>query len=194
VSIEEIDPFAAAELSAAGTSTPEVDTSEFDAYGIAPRKEGGGADFSKARKPPTGESNDPEFDPYGLVERGGAKPSSPNAASTAPAKKRRKPARLRISYKNAATFVKEYERNVGRGGTFIKTEKPLAVGRDCVLFLTLPGIDEPLELKGVVVWSSQEKAPEPGKDEGMGIKFDTSAGSGLDRVTETLALLAGAEG
>jgi hypothetical protein len=41
------------------------------------------------------------------------------------------------------------------------------------------------------VWSSREKAPEPGKDEGMGIKFDTSAGSGLDRVTESLALLVG---
>jgi molecular chaperone DnaK len=191
VPVDEIDPFAAAELSAAGNSTPEVDTSEFDAYGIAPRKEGGGADFSKARKSITGQSNDPEFDPYGLVERGGAKPSSPSAASTAPAKKRRKPARLRISYKNAATFVKEYERNVGRGGTFIKTKKPLAVGRDCVLFLTVPGIDEPLELKGVVVWSSREKAPEPGKEEGMGIKFDTSAGSGLDRVTESLALLVG---
>jgi len=172
-------PSPAAEAAAAGP-----DRSEFDAYGIAPRKEGGGADFSNVKKDlPPGEV---EFDPYGLAERGAGKPTSPAAPTK---KKKRKPARLRISYKNAATFVKEYQRNVSRGGTFIKTKKPLAVGRDCVLFLTVPGVDDPLELKGAVVWSSRDKAPEPGKDEGMGIKFDTSAGSGLQRVTETLSQL-----
>jgi molecular chaperone DnaK len=153
---------------------------EFDAYGIAPRKDGGGADLSSVR--PTPESEEMDFDPYGLVDRGAA----PTAKPAAKPKKRRKPARLRISYKNARTFVKEYSRNVSRGGTFIKTKKPLAVGRDCVLFLTVPGVDEPIELKGAVVWSSRDKAPEPGKDEGMGIKFDTGAGSGLQRVTQTL--------
>ncbi len=198
--VEDEDPFALSERDAsvprqaASTSRaadPGPDRSEFDAYGIAPRKEGGGADFSKVRKDGSPSPKDEvEFDPYGLAERGAGGPTSPKAgAGGKKKKKKKKPARLRISYKNAATFVKEYQRNVNRGGTFIKTKKPLAVGRDCVLFLTVPGVDDPLELKGAVVWSSRDKAPEPGKDEGMGIKFDTSAGSGLQRVTDTLQQL-----
>ena len=181
------DPLALAERGgrAPGSSQPKSGSgAAFDAYGIAPRREGGGADLSSVRRDPAPAGAD--FDPYGLAERRAAKESvAPDPEAGQP----RKPARLRISYKNASTFVKEYTRNVSRGGTFIKTKKPLAVGRDCVLFLTVPGIEDPVELLGVVVWSSLGADREPGKDEGMGIKFDTGPEGGLGQVSQTLQQL-----
>ena len=92
---------------------------------------------------------------------------------------KRRPARLRISYKKASTFVGEYRRNLQRGGTFIKTRKPLDVGRDCVLHLTVPGFDAPIEVQGTVVWSSKGQQIGPGQDEGMGIKYDPADAGGM---------------
>ena len=37
--------------------------------------------------------------------------------------------------------MREYERNLKRGGTFIKTKTPLEVGRECVLLLTVPDLE-----------------------------------------------------
>jgi type IV pilus assembly protein PilZ len=88
-------------------------------------------------------------------------------------------ARLRISYKKASTFVKEYKRNLKRGGTFVKTKKPLEVGRGCILHLTVPGWTAPIEIVGSVVWSSKGIEVMAGQEEGMGIKFDGGDAAGL---------------
>jgi molecular chaperone DnaK len=143
-----------------------------------------------------------EMDPFGIKERDVAEPepapaeegvrhSSPFSAAAPPAAaaKGRKPAKLRISYKKASTFQREYTRNLKRGGTFIKTKKPLDVGRDCVLHLTVPGVEAPLELRGSVVWSSKGVEVLAGQEEGMGIKYDPSDTDGLARLKTALASL-----
>jgi len=114
-------------------------------------------------------------------------PAQPAGAPTGARKKR--PARLRISYKNASTFVKEYKRNLKRGGTFIKTKTPLEVGRDCILHLTIPGCDEPVEVQGAVVWSSRDSEDVEGQEQGMGIKYSSAEGSGIEGLREVLARL-----
>ncbi len=102
---------------------------------------------------------------------------------------KRRPAKLRISYKKASTFVKEYSKNLKRGGTFIKTKKPLDVGRECILHLTVPGWDDAIEIHGNVVWSSKGVEVMVGQEEGMGIKYDTGDDAGLQAAEQALQAL-----
>jgi len=143
------------------------------------------------------------IDPFGVAPRASAAAEGSDepaikhsskveaAASKAPAAsaRKRRPARLRISYKRAATFVKEYKRNLKRGGTFIKTKKPLEVGRSCILHLTIPGCEEPVEVEGAVVWSSKDAEDVDAQEQGMGIKYSAEEGAGLSRLKEVLAQL-----
>ncbi len=142
-----------------------------DPFGVAPRAKEEGSDG-------------PEIEHSSKVAPA---PSTEPAAS--PSARKRRPARLRISYKRAATFVKEYKRNLKRGGTFIKTKKPLEVGRTCILHLTIPGCDEPVEVQGAVVWSSKDAEDVDAQEQGMGIKYSAEEGKGLSLLKEVLARL-----
>jgi type IV pilus assembly protein PilZ len=78
---------------------------------------------------------------------------------------------LRVDYKRLNTFFADYTKNISKGGTFIKTPKPLPVGTEFLFVLGVPSHDTKLELKGTVVWVvSQEEATEE-KPAGMGIRF-----------------------
>ena len=83
----------------------------------------------------------------------------------------------------------EFRHNLKRGGTFIKTKKPLDVGRECILHLTVPGWDGPIEIQGNVVWSSKGVEVMVGQEEGMGIKYDTADDAGLRAAEEALEAL-----
>jgi len=101
----------------------------------------------------------------------------------------KRPARLRISYKKSSTFVREYERNLKRGGTFIKTKSPLEVGRDCVLLLTVPDLDDTIAVRGAVVWSSKGLSDLQGQEEGMGIRYDEDDEGGMENLKKALSQL-----
>jgi molecular chaperone DnaK len=85
-----------------------------------------------------------------------------------PPEPRKKPARLKLSYRKLDAMVKEYRSNLADGGSFVKTSKPLKVGRECQLVLQAPGLAEPLTIPGVVSWSSDNEA-EPQK---VGMRID----------------------
>jgi type IV pilus assembly protein PilZ len=78
----------------------------------------------------------------------------------------RAPIELKVEYKKMNTFFSDYTKNISKGGTFIKTKKPLPVGTRFLFKLSIPGRDEPFELLGEVAWSNAE-----GDDAGMGIRF-----------------------
>jgi type IV pilus assembly protein PilZ len=82
----------------------------------------------------------------------------------------RAPIELRVEYKRLNSFFADYTKNISRGGTFIATDKPLEVGTDFVFRLGVPGLTEPLVLKGKVQWvvSKDQKSD---RDVGMGIGF-----------------------
>jgi molecular chaperone DnaK len=111
----------------------------------------------------------PLWSPSHAPRPGRAPPDEPPKAS-------RKPARLRMNYRNIDAFIQEYRDNLARGGTFIRTPKPLAVGRECAFEVRIPGEDAPLVFEGVVTWSSAS-LPElsAGQEEGMGIEFRLDA-------------------
>jgi len=83
---------------------------------------------------------------------------------------RRKPAKLKLAYRHLAPMVQEYRDNLEEGGCFVKTPKPLAVGRKCIINVKAPGLSEPLEIPGVVTWSSSKPDAE-GNGPGMRIRY-----------------------
>jgi type IV pilus assembly protein PilZ len=78
---------------------------------------------------------------------------------------------LRVDYKRMNTFFADYAKNISKGGTFIRTTKPLAIGTEFKFVLSLPSHPEHLELIGEVVWTVPEGQGTEDKPAGMGIRF-----------------------
>ena len=87
----------------------------------------------------------------------------------------RAPITLRVDYKRLNTFFADYTKNISKGGTFIKTAKPLDVGSTFVFVLALPeangGEAQNLELTGEVRWVVSEADASEEAPAGMGIQF-----------------------
>lgn len=78
----------------------------------------------------------------------------------------RAPIELKVDYKKMNSFFADYTKNISKGGTFIKTKKPLPIGTRFLFKLTVPHRETPFELLGEVVWSKAD-----GEEPGMGIRF-----------------------
>jgi type IV pilus assembly protein PilZ len=81
---------------------------------------------------------------------------------------------LKVDYKRMNTFFADYAKNISKGGTFIKTSKPLDIGTEFVFVLSIPGQADQLRLKGTVMWTVDEMRATDEKPAGMGIRFDFS--------------------
>jgi len=101
---------------------------------------------------------------------------------------------LRVDYKRLNTFFADYTKNISKGGTFIKTTKPLDIGTEFVFVLSLPGSagDTQLKLRGKVIWVTTEADVGTRPDAttpGMGIRFlfaDEKERIALDDIVERL--------
>lgn len=83
---------------------------------------------------------------------------------------------LEVEYTRLNSFFSDYTRNISKGGTFIKTPKPLDIGTEFLFKLRVPKLDEPLRLVGRVQWIVTESDLAAGDDRGtgepgMGIRF-----------------------
>jgi len=88
----------------------------------------------------------------------------------------RAPIELKVEYKRLNTFFYDYTKNISKGGTFIKTDRPLDIGTLFVFKLRVPGAEQPIDLRGEVRWVVRAGEPIPapagdGQDAGMGIRF-----------------------
>ena len=88
----------------------------------------------------------------------------------------RAPIELKVEYKRLNTFFYDYTKNISKGGTFIKTEKPLDIGTIFLFKLMVPSRAAPLALRGEVRWVIKEGSPRPANipadhEPGMGIRF-----------------------
>jgi type IV pilus assembly protein PilZ len=96
----------------------------------------------------------------------------------------RAPIELKVDYKKLNSFFADYTKNISKGGTFIKTRKPLPIGTRFLFKLTVPRRPEPFELLGEVVWSKGD-----GEEPGMGIRFiyqDDGQRNAFESVVELL--------
>jgi type IV pilus assembly protein PilZ len=78
---------------------------------------------------------------------------------------------LRVDYKRMNTFFADYAKNISKGGTFIRTSKPLDVGTEFVFVLSIPDQQEQLQLRGQVMWTVDEAQAGDEHPAGMGIRF-----------------------
>ncbi len=83
----------------------------------------------------------------------------------------RRPIELKVEYKRLNTFFADYTKNISRGGTFIKTRRPLPIGTEFLFKLFVPGRDEPLTIHGEVQRIISESDSENRDEHGMAIKF-----------------------
>ena len=88
----------------------------------------------------------------------------------------RAPIELKVEYKRLNTFFYDYTKNISKGGTFIKTEKPLDIGTIFLFKLQVPSREAPFALRGEVRWVIKEGSPPPADlpadhEPGMGIRF-----------------------
>src|SRR5450755_1756791 len=78
---------------------------------------------------------------------------------------------LRVDYKRMNTFFADYAKNISKGGTFIRTSKPLDIGTEFVFVLSIPGQPDQLQLKGQVMWTVDDAHATEEHPAGMGIRF-----------------------
>lgn len=85
----------------------------------------------------------------------------------------RRPIELKVEYKRLNTFFADYTKNISRGGTFIKTTRPLPVGTEFLFKLYVPQRDQPLTIHGEVQRIVPKGGDGTGDEEeaGMAIRF-----------------------
>ena len=97
------------------------------------------------------------------------------AESEPPSSERREetrlPIELRVEYRRLNSFFADYTKNISKGGTFIRTGKPLPPGTEFVFVLTVPKLEEPMRLNGEVVWTVEPERASEEMPAGMGIRF-----------------------
>ena len=110
----------------------------------------------------------------------------------------RAPIVLKVEYKRLNTFFYDYTKNISKGGTFIKTDRPLAIGTMFLFRLIFPVTGdpsaEPIELRGEVRWvvgpgEGPTSSPSSGSEPGMGIRFvydDPDERARLERTVERM--------
>ena len=74
--------------------------------------------------------------------------------------------------------------DISEGGIFVSTYRPLAIGNEVELELTLPGSAEPFTARGTVRWIREHSADHP---RGFGISFDVLADGERERIHDFCA-------
>lgn len=93
-------------------------------------------------------------------------PSSPDRREAT-----RQPIELKVEYKRLNTFFADYTKNISKGGTFIKTNRPLPIGTEFVFKLFVPTLNRPLTIHGEVQRVVVEGQEGVGEEPGMAIRF-----------------------
>lgn len=83
----------------------------------------------------------------------------------------RVPIQLLVDYRSDGNYLFDFCRDMGTGGVFIETTKPLAVGSDLELTFTIPDSKETLRTSGKVIWSQAPIQERQDISVGMGVQF-----------------------
>src|SRR5436190_24012424 len=91
-----------------------------------------------------------------------------------PPKETRVPVNLRIKFRSETIeqFVERYAVDVSRGGIFIRTREPLAVGTQLKFDFQLQDTSPLMAGEGTVVWIREHDPSRAGVTPGMGVRFD----------------------
>jgi type IV pilus assembly protein PilZ len=96
---------------------------------------------------------------------------------------------LVVRYQRLNAFFADYVKNISRGGTFVATPEPLPPETEFVFSLAVPALEEPLQLRAKVMWTTAPEAATKAQPAGMGIQFqyrDAEERGRLERLIEHL--------
>jgi uncharacterized protein (TIGR02266 family) len=81
--------------------------------------------------------------------------------------------RIKLKYPDVETFIQKYAVNISRGGIFIATKQPKAVGTFLKFEFLLSNADSQSIIRGEgqVQWTKEFDAANPARPHGMGVKF-----------------------
>ena len=79
---------------------------------------------------------------------------------------------LLVDYRSDGTYLFDFCRDLGTGGVFIQTNKPLKQGSPIELTFTIPDSKETLKAKGNVIWVQEAVTEDSRQVPGMGVQFD----------------------
>ena len=77
----------------------------------------------------------------------------------------RVPVSLKVAYRSRGDLVRDLVTDLSPGGLFIRTSKPLDIGAEVDLEVSIADEDPPMHVRGKVVWLRKKHG------EGMGIQF-----------------------
>ena len=98
--------------------------------------------------------------------------------------KERVPFETEVQVENSGEFVEKFAGNISRGGMFVKTPRPLDVGREVVLKVALAGGGY-LEVEGIVAWTRTDEDTKTSEPPGMGIRFK-QLGAGIEVLVDRI--------
>ncbi len=93
------------------------------------------------------------------------------ATSEEDRKENRVPIQLLVDYKADGHYLFDFCKDLGSGGVFIQTTKPLTAGASLDLTFTIPDSKETLITKGKVIWVQAPVADRKDLTPGMGVQF-----------------------
>jgi type IV pilus assembly protein PilZ len=101
----------------------------------------------------------------------------------------RAPIELTVEYERLNSFFADYTKNISRGGTFVRTDRPLDIGTEFVFKLGIPTLAEPLVLAGKVQWIVREGDATAEQHAGMGIGFVFQSETEREHLQQTVEAL-----
>ena len=88
------------------------------------------------------------------------------------------PVSLKVSYRSKGDLQKDLVTDLSPGGLFVRTSKPLPIGTEVDLEVTIADEDPPIHVRGKVIWLRQKAI------EGMGIQFTGVMGEVLAELVD----------
>lgn len=81
----------------------------------------------------------------------------------------RSPILLKVRYRHAGAFLADYTENISAGGVFIATDLAIPQGTTLHFEVSFPGLLDPIDLTGVVMWCRSQATPD--EPAGIGVRF-----------------------
>ncbi|MCX6124456.1 MAG: TIGR02266 family protein [Proteobacteria bacterium] len=123
----------------------------------------------------TSSTKDSLKDPLKDSQKGHSKNShkaEPSSGSREDRVDHRIPIQMLVDYRSGGNYLFDFCRDMGTGGVFIETPKPLPMGAELELTFTIPDSKETLRTKAKVIWSQQPVADRANVNVGMGVQFE----------------------
>lgn len=92
----------------------------------------------------------------------------------------RVPVSLKVSYPSKGDLQRDLVTDLSPGGLFIRTSKPLEIGTEVDLEVSISPTDPQISVRGKVVWLRDAQSPQ----EGMGIQFTGMMGPVLAEMVQ----------